>query len=120
MGDRDVCLRQYKERLRDLKIEFGDISNGLLSMDLDESDGLCTSQAGLEELFACGLKIKKLLLPLHHAPDPSISSNDREGVKLLKLDVPKLDGNIVIGDCSGNSSTSKQSLRSSSLPCGNR
>ncbi len=49
-------------------------------MDLDESDGLCTLQAGLErELFDCGLEIKKLLFHCITLQIPSLVRLNAKG-----------------------------------------
>ena len=61
-GPDDVCLlRLYEEQLRDLKVELGDISCVLLSLGVEESDHLYTSETQLDkELFDCSLKIKAI------------------------------------------------------------
>ena len=86
-GPDDVCLlRKYEEQFCDLKVELGDLCSVLLSLGIEESDQLYTSQTQLDkELFDCSLKIKKLLF----------LSGQALGVKLPKLDVPKFDGNII-------------------------
>ena len=96
-GPDDVCLlHQYEEQLHDLKVELGDICSILLSLDIEESDQLYTSQTQLDkELFDCSLKIKRLLYPSGQALDSTLPSPDSKGVKLPKLDVPKFDGNII-------------------------
>ena len=44
-GPDDVCLlRQYEEQLRDLKVELGNICSILLSLGIEESNQLYTSQ----------------------------------------------------------------------------
>ena len=57
-GPDDVCLLyQYEEQLRDLKVELKDICSVLLSLGVEESDQLYTSQTQLDkELFDCLLK----------------------------------------------------------------
>ena len=89
-GPDDVCLlRQYEEQLRNLKAELGDVYRVLLSLGLEESNELYTSQTQLDkELFDCSLKIKRLLFPSGHSLDSTPSSLDGKGVKLPKLDVP--------------------------------
>ena len=64
----DVCLlSQYEEKLGDCKKELVDVRNSLLSLDMEETDEVYTSQVALEgEIFDCSLQIKKLLpLQLH-------------------------------------------------------
>jgi hypothetical protein len=58
----DVCLiRQFEERLQACKIELKELSTSFLSMNLEDSDALHTSQNTLEKLtFDCNLIIKKL------------------------------------------------------------
>ena len=84
----DVCLLcQYEEQLGDFEKELGDIRNSLLSLDLKESDELCTSQTNLEKgIFDCSLEIKKLLHASSHAHDPAATPPDGKGVKLPRLD----------------------------------
>ena len=96
-GPDDVCLlRQYEEQLRDLKVELGDICSILLSLGIEESDQLYTSQTKLDkELFDCSLKIKRLLFLSGQALDSTLPSLNSKGVKLPKLDIPKFDGNII-------------------------
>ena len=93
----DVCLlHQYQEQLSDYKREYTDVRGSLLTLDLEESDGLIVSQVSLEkEIFECSLKIKKLLYESSHPPDSLGTSSDGKGVKLPKLDVPTFDGNIL-------------------------
>ena len=97
-GAPDVCLlQQYEEQLRDLKVELGGVSSGLLVVELDDWDDLCVLQATLEnEMFSCGLKIKKLLASTRHLPDTVITTSaDGKGLKLPKLDVPAFDGQVI-------------------------
>ena len=96
-GPDDVCLlHQYEEQLHDLKVELKDICSVLLSLGVEESDQLYTSQTQLDkELFDCSLKIKRLLFPSGQTLDSTPPSPDSKGVKLSKLDVPKFDGNII-------------------------
>ena len=96
-GPDDVCLlRQYEEQLCDLKVELGNICSVLLSLGIEESDQLYTSQTQLDkELFDGSLKIKRLLFLSGQALDSTLPSSDSKGVKLPKLDVPKFDGNII-------------------------
>ena len=96
-GPDDVCLlRQYEEQLRDRKVELVDICSNRLSLGIEESDQLYTSQTQLDkELFDCSFKIKRLLFPSGQALDSTLPSLDSKGVRLPKLDVPKFDGNII-------------------------
>ena len=59
VGPDDVCLlHQYEEQLRDLKAELGDVCSILLSLGVEESDELYTSQTQLDnELFDCSLEV---------------------------------------------------------------
>ena len=96
-GPDEVCLlHQYKEQLCYLKAELGDVCSVLLSLGVEESDELYTSQTQLDkELFDCSLKIKRLLFPSACSLDSTPPSLDGKGVKLPKLDVLKFNGNIV-------------------------
>ena len=79
-----------------MKKELGDVRNTLLSLDLNESDELCASQASLDKrVFDYSLRIKKLLFASSHAHDSTTASPDGKGVKLPKLEVPRFDGNIL-------------------------
>ena len=84
-------LRQHEEDLRDYKKELSDVRNDLLSLELKEEDKLNVQLSVLERtMFDCCLEVRK-----------SISDSDRDapsngkGVKLLKLEVPTFDGNII-------------------------
>ena len=76
-----VCLLcQYEEQLCDLIVELEDICSVLLSLGVEESDQLYTSQTQLDkELFDCSLKIKRLLFPSGH------SLRDGTGKELRQL-----------------------------------
>ena len=65
-------------------------------IDLDDADELCKLQRQLnKDMFDCSLAIKKLLLPSAPPSDTTTVPSEAQGVKLPKLDVPKLDGNII-------------------------
>ena len=93
----DVCLlQQYREQLRDLKAELGKISSDLLAMDLDESDELYQAQSRQENnIFSCGLKIKKLLASVPTTTSSAATSVESSGVKLPRIDVPTFDGQVI-------------------------
>ena len=79
-----------------LTAELSDVQNTLLSIDLEDDDELSVLQVELEEkIFDLSLKVKKSLRMLTSATDPSASDSLSKGVKLLKLDVPPLDGDIL-------------------------
>lgn len=83
-----ACSSSTKE----FKVELGDIRNGLLTLDLEDSDDLSELQASVEQtIFDCSLQVKKLLVS-HAAPS---STHGDKGVKLPKLDVPTFDGNLL-------------------------
>ena len=93
----DVYLQQYEEQVRDLKAELGKILSDLLAIDLDESNELCRAQSRLENnIFSCGLKIKKLLTSVPTTTTASApTSVESSGVKLPRIDVPTFDGQVI-------------------------
>ena len=93
----DFCvLRQYEEQFSDCKREPLDVRSSLLTLDLEDSDELCTSQTSLEdEMFQCSLKIKRLLHASTHPHEPTTRPTGGDGVRLPKLDVPTFDGSIL-------------------------
>ena len=96
-GPIDICLlHQYEEQLGDHKKELTDVRNSLLPLDLEETDELSILQVHLEEeVFACSLQTKKLVLSSGRTIKSPASSSDEKGVKLPKLDVPTFDDNIL-------------------------
>ena len=90
-------LHQYEERLIDLRKELSETHSSLLTLERDESDDLNIQLASLEkDVFDSSVEIKRNLSPSTPPPvgSPPFSS-DSTGVKLLKLDVPTFDGNIL-------------------------
>jgi len=87
----DSCLiQQYQERLQTHKADLRELSNTLLSMNLEDDDALCTSRSELERLlFDCDLTVRKLLHDNASSDAPPLSVS---GVKLPKLEAPKFDG----------------------------
>lgn len=72
---------------------MGDISDHLLSMNLDDTDNLYTLHQQLEqEIFECDLLVKKLLVS---SVNHTLSSDGSKGVKLPKIESPKFNGNII-------------------------
>ena len=68
-GPDDVCLlRQYEEQLCDLKVELVDICSNRLSLGIEESDQLYTSQTQLDKELSALLKSRgcysRLVKPL--------------------------------------------------------
>ena len=87
-------LRQYEEQL---KKELSETRSSLLTLELSESDGLTVQVASLEkDVFDSSVEIKRALsssgLP---SAGSSLTASDSKGVKLPKLDVPTIDGNIL-------------------------
>ena len=66
-----------------------------MSLDLEEEDDLFVLHAKLEKLhFSCSHKVRKLLNS--HAPSSvSAPAADGKGLKLPKLEVPTLDGDVL-------------------------
>ena len=92
-GEDDILLlHQYEEQIADCKKELNDTRNNLLSIDLGEEDELSKllTRVG-KKLFDCSLSIKKSLRTCSHATP----TTDNTGVKLLKLEVPTFDGNLL-------------------------
>ena len=83
----DSCLiRHYEEQTQARNTDLRELYANILTMNLEDSDDLYTSQVELERLiFDSDLIIKKLLVTT-----PSVS--DSKGVSLPKLVVPTFDG----------------------------
>ena len=90
----DSCLiHQFGERLQAHKADLKELSAGLLTMKLEDSNDLYTSQHGLEKLiFECDLIIKKLLTPAVPSAATPPSASDSKSVRLPKLEAPTFDG----------------------------
>lgn len=85
-------LQQHTEQLTDCKKELASIYEELVSLDLEDDDGLFILHEGLEKLrFACGHKVRKHLSS-HSASAPVA---DGKGLKLPKLEVPTFDGDVL-------------------------
>ena len=94
-----ICkLEQHQEQMTQFKKELKEIQTSLLEIDLEVSDPLMEAQTAVESsIFDCSLTIKKRL---HPKPDVSPSTTaDVPGAKLLKLEVPTFDGDIL--NCKG-------------------
>ena len=62
--DKICLLRQLEEQLSDYKKELADIRSCVFSLDLEDSDPLCSLQAEVEQgVFDKSLQVKKLLQP---------------------------------------------------------
>lgn len=91
----DACLvLQHEEQLCKLKQELGDVSRTLLSLNLDDKDHPMMLHTALEsEIFDGSLKLKRILACLEKTMSPTTSDN--RGIKLPKIDIPKLDRSIL-------------------------
>ena len=87
----DICkIRQWQEQLSDFKSELAEIRNSLLSMDLEDYDGLNKQQSEVENsIFNVSLKAKRLL-------ESRSAAADSKGIKLPKLEIPTFNGDILI------------------------
>ena len=92
-SDGVILLRQFEEQLSENKGELSEIRNLLFALDLEEIDELNELLKAVEKsLFDCSLNVKKSLLS--HS-QPTASSLESKGVKLPKIDIPTLDGNLL-------------------------
>ena len=96
-GSVDICLiRQYEEKLHELKSELGDISRSLLPLDLEDDDDLMDMQTDLESrFFDASLNLKRMIDSAGKASSPKTTTTDGKGVKLPKIDVPTFDGSVI-------------------------
>ena len=87
-------LAQCKEEVLDYKKDLATLYDELCVIDICVDDDLFTIHMTLErQLSAVAQKIKSLtVLPLTSTSTPSSTDT---GVKLPKLDVPTLDGNLI-------------------------
>ena len=70
------------------------LADDLMSLDLESSDDLFTTQHWLDDLFfECELNIRKLI-GTETLPSTASSDVDHRGVKLPKLSAPTFDGRI--------------------------
>ena len=86
----DICkIRHWQEQLSDFKSELAEIRNSLLSMDLEDYDGLNKQQSEVENrIFNVSLKAKRLL-------ESRSAAADSKGIKLPKLEIPTFNGDIL-------------------------
>ena len=88
-----ICL--HNEQLNKFKHELEDICKSVLNSDEAKDEELSRQQTEInQQLFGCSLTVKSLLESCNHSTT-SPSSSFREGVKLLKLDVPSFNDNIL-------------------------
>ena len=94
-SDEVVMLHQFEEQLTELKRELTDIRNLLYTLDLEDSDNLIALHATVEKpLFDLSLNIHvHVRKRLSHRCDDT--STDSRGLKLLKIDVPKFNDNLL-------------------------
>ena len=59
-------LKQHNEQLQDYKRELADVNLKLFSLDLEDTDGLVTQHAKLEQTLTFSRKCTYLLLRHHH------------------------------------------------------
>jgi len=92
-ADNTCCLQQHQEELHDLKKDLGVLCDNLLAMSLEDQNELLWEKETLgRRISDCSLCIKKLLYsPAEHGT-PVIPS---AGVKLPKMDVPTLNGDLL-------------------------
>ena len=85
----DICkIRQWQEQLSDFKSELAEIRNSLLSMDLEDYDGLNKQQSEVENsIFNVSLKAKRLL------ESRSAAADSRESSYLIEI--PTFNGDIL-------------------------
>ena len=80
-------LEQYDEQINGFNFELLDILGSILALEEDTS-GLAELEASLSQvIFDTRLRICQLQTP------PPVTY--REGIKLLKIDVPRFDGDIM-------------------------
>ena len=86
-------LKQHDEQLCDYKRDLSNVNLKPVLLDLPE---VLKQHSHLEELmFACSLRIKELSHSSILSTTTSLpASTETKGVKLCKLDVPVLNGNI--------------------------
>ncbi len=94
---RDVCLiRQHEEQLLEMKKELSEVSNLLISLDLEDSVELMRELSSLErDVFAYSLRLKRLSRALVSAPPAPKTTPESRAVKLPKIDIPTFNGNIL-------------------------
>ena len=91
--DDSSLLEQFMEQLADHKRELSTIHEDLISLDLENDHELVTQHVDLERLqFECSHKVKKLMSTISKTNAPVA---DGKGVRLPKLDVPTLDGDVL-------------------------
>ena len=90
----DSCLLcEYDEHLSRLEAELQHISRGILSLEHDDADLSRWESMIAKSLFDICLRIKCLLSCPVKAVSPPVEKEG--GVKLPKLSVPMIDGNVV-------------------------
>ncbi len=88
-------VEQYQEQLTDNIRQLALFYEDLAVLDLEDGDELVVSHSRLERLwFNCLHRVKKLL-SVHSSCAAKVSTPDNKGVKLLKLDVPTFDGDVL-------------------------
>ena len=85
-----IC--QYEDEISEMKRELSNIYDSLLQLKLDESHDLCANHSTLKgEIFESSLKLKELSHKIAVAASETVGS----GVRLLKLETPRFDGNLL-------------------------
>ena len=88
-------LEQHAAQLTTYGKELAAVYETLVTLDLEEEDDLFVQHAKLEKLhFSCSHKVRKLLNS-HSPSSVSAPAADGKGLKLPKLEVPTLDGNVL-------------------------
>ena len=93
-----ALIQSHEEELSSLKEQVFLCYNDLSSLEFEEEDELQRLYSEIKQIqFDCCHKIKKLLNPCdtaHNTAAPS-SSTEAKGLKVLKLEAPTFDGNIL-------------------------
>jgi DNA repair exonuclease SbcCD ATPase subunit len=93
--DHTCRLQLHQEQIADFRRKLADIRDGLLAMNLDNSDDLMQRHVILEKVFFdCSLLIEERLKTVHYSTASS-TWKDGNGVRLPKLDVPTFSGDII-------------------------
>ena len=91
-----ALVQQYQEELTDLKSELSTCRESLSLLELTEEDELRVKYTQLKTLhFNCCHKIKGILNSNVLSSSTSHTSGDTKGLKILKLEAPTFDGDIL-------------------------
>lgn len=93
-SETDVCLmKQYEDRLIELKVELSDITREIINLDGDDEDLSSRKRDLRAKILDKDLKLKQLLY--HSTTSTPPQARDKGGLKLPKLEVPSFDANFV-------------------------